>query len=70
MAAKIEKKGIVRKVSNKIAISVITSVGWLIFVLYWVGFQWGGFPVTQNLIIILIALLVVGVINGVTWTRW
>jgi hypothetical protein len=59
-----------KTLSRKIAISIITGVGWLIFVLAWIGFYWGNFSIIQNLVVLAISLLVIGGINGVVWTSW
>lgn len=59
-----------KTLSRKIAVSIITGVGWLIFVLAWIGFYWGNFSILQNLVVLAISLLVIGGINGVVWTSW
>jgi len=54
----------------RIAVSIVTCVGWLIFLILFLGFYADGFSIYQNLAIILASLLVVGAILGPIWAHW
>ena len=51
----------------RIAISIISVVGWLIFLISWLFFYAGGYDIYQNIAIFIVSLLILGGINGVTW---
>jgi hypothetical protein len=51
----------------KIAISVIAGVAWLIFLILWLYFVAERFSVYQNLAIFLLSVLILGIINSITW---
>jgi hypothetical protein len=57
-------------VTWRIAFSIITSVFWLVFILYWIGFLWGDFEVGQNVASLCISSVVFAGINGLVWTIW
>ncbi len=68
---KINKGGsFIKMLGNKIATTIISSIGWLVFVVYWAAFEWSGYTFFQNLSILVISLLVVIGVVAVTWTRW
>jgi len=56
--------------SWRIALSVIVGVGWLVFLVIWLFFQWGSYSWEKNLAIILLSLLIVGGVLGLPWILW
>lgn len=51
----------------RFAVSIISIVGWIIFLISWLLFFASNFDIYQNIAIIIISLLVLGVIKGVVW---
>ena len=62
--------GSMKSLSRRIGVSIITSIGWLIFVLIRIGFYWSQFTPGQNIVVIVVSFLVFAAINGVMWTSW
>jgi len=54
----------------RVALSIVVSVGWLIFVILWLGFLAGDYSGYQNLAIILVSVLALAGILGATWVIW
>ncbi|MFO7966654.1 MAG: hypothetical protein R6U44_03545 [Archaeoglobaceae archaeon] len=54
----------------RVAISVITGIGWLIFLIIWAFTYASDYNIYQNTAIFLISVLVLGGINAVTWIPW
>ncbi|TKJ25649.1 MAG: hypothetical protein CEE41_04005 [Hadesarchaea archaeon B3_Hades] len=54
----------------RVAVSIVTGVGWLIFLILFLVFYAEGFSIYENLAIILASILVTGVIRGPTWAYW
>ena len=51
----------------KIAISVSAGIAWLIFLILWLYFVAERFSVYQNLAIFLLSVLILGIIDSITW---
>ena len=54
----------------RVALSIIVGIGWLIFLILWLGFFAGDFNVYQNIAIFLVSLLGIAVILGPAWAHW
>ncbi len=52
------------------AVSIVTGVGWLIFLILFLAFYAEGFSIYENLAIVLASILVTGVIRGPMWAYW
>jgi hypothetical protein len=52
---------------NRIALSIIAGIGWLIFILLFTLFWSTDFSTFQSLMIILISFLIVGALIGLMW---
>jgi len=55
---------------SRVAASIVTGAGWLIFVLLYAGFWSAGYTLFQSVIIFLISLIVLVGILGVMWAPW
>lgn len=51
------------------AVSIVVGVGWLLFLLIFLGFYAEGLNIYRNLAIILASILVVSAILGAIWAR-
>ena len=54
----------------RIPISIVSGVGWLIFLVLWLFFYWGEYSWERNLAVIMLSLLVVGIILVVPWMSY
>lgn len=54
----------------RLAVTIITAVLWLVFVLYWIGFLWVDFEVGQNIATLCISSVVFTGLNALIWTIW
>jgi heme/copper-type cytochrome/quinol oxidase subunit 4 len=54
----------------RVAVSIATVVGWLVFLIIFLAFHADHFTVYQNLAIFLASILVVGAILGSMWAYW
>jgi len=54
----------------RISLSIISGVGWLIFLIIWLFFYATDFNVYQNIAIIIVSILAIGGIMGATWAPW
>jgi hypothetical protein len=54
----------------RISLSIISVVGWLIFLIIWLFFYATNFNVYQNIAIFIISILAFGGIMGATWAPW
>ena len=54
-------------IGKRIAISIISIVGWFILLIVWLFFYASNFDVYQNIAIFIVSLLILAGINGVTW---
>jgi len=48
-------------------ISIISGIGWLVFLIVWLFFYAGDYNGYQNLAVVILSLLVVGIVNGGGW---
>jgi hypothetical protein len=51
----------------KISATVITTITWLAFNLYWIAFLWGGYSIFQNLILLIVFFLVFSAVISLLW---
>ncbi len=54
----------------RVAVSIVTGVGWLIFLILFLAFYAEGFSIYENLAIVLASILVTGAIRGPMWAYW
>lgn len=57
-------------VTWRLAVTIVTAVLWLVFVLYWIGFLWVDFEVGQNIATLCISSVVFTGLNALIWTIW
>lgn len=57
-------------VTWRIAFSIISSMVWLIFIVAWIGFGWGGFETSENIAVVCISSVVWTGLNGLVWAIW
>jgi hypothetical protein len=55
---------------GRMAISMISGLGWLISLIIWLFFFAEDLSVYQNIAVFLISLLVLGAINVLIWVPW
>ena len=51
-------------------ISVGSGIGWLVFLIVWLFYYAGDYTGYQNLAVLILSLLVVGIVNGGGWAVW
>ncbi len=51
-------------------ISIVSGIGWLVFLVIWLFFYAGDYTGYQNLAVFILSLLVVGIVNGGGWSLW
>jgi hypothetical protein len=54
----------------RVSLSIIVSIGWLVFLILWFAFYASDYTVYQNIAIILVSILIMGAILGVSWVSW
>ncbi len=54
----------------RVAVSVISVFGWVIFVLLYFGFWADQFSGLQSAVLILVSILVFIAMNGAAWASW
>jgi hypothetical protein len=54
----------------RIPLSIVTGVGWLVFLVIWLFFYAGDYHVYQNIGVIMLSILAVGLVLGVAWAAW
>ena len=54
----------------RVSLSIITGVGWLVFLILWLFFYAGGYNIYQNIAIFIVSLLIVGGVLGAAWAPW
>jgi len=58
------------KWKGRVAISIITGIGWIVFLTLWLFFYAEDYSGYQNLAVFIVSLLVIGVIQSVVWIPW
>jgi hypothetical protein len=53
----------------RVSLSILVSIGWIIFLIYWFFFV-EGFTMYEKVAIVLLSLLVLGGILGIPWYVW
>jgi hypothetical protein len=51
-------------------ISIASGIGWLMFLIVWLFFYAGDYTGYQNLAVLILSLLVLGIVNGGGWAVW
>ena len=54
----------------RISLSIVMSIGWLIFLIVWLAFFAGDYTLYKNIAIIMISILVLFLILGGSWAAW
>ena len=54
----------------RISLSIVMSIGWVIFLIVWLAFFAGEYTLYRNIAIILISILVLVLILGGSWAQW
>lgn len=54
----------------RVTLTVIVGIAWLIFLVLWLFFYASGFDIYQNLAIIIVSVLAVGIVVAPTWVFW
>jgi len=54
----------------RVALSIITFFGWIIFLILWLFFYAGSYNVYQNIAIFIVSLLAFIAVNGAAWASW
>ncbi len=57
-------------VTWRIVVSIVSTVVWFVFMLFWVGFIWDSFEAAQNVVVLCISGVVFTGINALVWTIW
>lgn len=57
-------------VTWRLAFTIVTAVVWLVFVLYWIGFVWPDYEISQNIASLCISSVVFLGSNALAWTIW
>ena len=52
------------------AVSALSGIGWIIFLVYWLLVGSSYYDPYQNLAIFIVSILVLGAVNVVTWLSW
>lgn len=55
------------RIQWKISITVVTTIAWLTFSLYWIAFIWEKYNAFQNIILLIIFFLVFSAVNALLW---
>ncbi len=55
------------RIQWKISITVVTTIAWLAFSLYWIAFIWAKYNAFQNIILLTVFFLVFSAINALLW---
>jgi len=63
-------EGAMRGQGWRVAISIITAIGWLIFLIIWLFFYASEFNLYQNLAVLIVSLLALAGINAAIWASW
>jgi hypothetical protein len=54
----------------RIPLSVVTGIGWLVFLVIWLFFYAGDYKLIQNIGMFLLSIMFVALILGVAWAAW
>lgn len=54
----------------RIPLTIITGVGWLVFLVIWLFFYAGDYHIYQNIGVFMLSILIAGVILAGAWAAW
>jgi len=54
----------------RVSLSIITGIGWLIFIILWLFFYAQDYTLYQNIAIFLVSILVMGAVMGASWASF
>lgn len=54
----------------RVSLSIIVSLGWLVFLILWLFFYAATFNIYQNIAVFLASILVMVAILGAAWAPW
>jgi len=54
----------------RVSLSVVVSMGWLVFLIIWLFFYADRYTLYQNIAVFLVSILVLGAILGTPWAHW
>ena len=54
----------------RVSLSIIVSIGWVVFIILWLFFYTSGFTFYQNIGVILATVLIMAAILGAAWASW
>lgn len=54
----------------RVALSILVTIGWLIFLILWLAFYADNFSFYQNIAVFLVSILVMASILGSAWAYW
>jgi hypothetical protein len=54
----------------RVSLSIIVSLGWLVFLVIWLFFYAESFSLYQNIAIFIASILVLAAIMGASWAPW
>lgn len=57
-------------VTWRLAITIVSAVVWLVFVLYWIGFLWPDYEIAENITSLCISAVVFTGLNALVWSIW
>lgn len=57
-------------VTWRLVVSIVSTVVWLVFMLYWIGFVAADFETPQNIVVLCISGVIFSGLNALVWTIW
>ncbi len=55
---------------KRVSLSIIVSIGWLVFLILWLFFYASDFTVYENIAIVVVSILIMVAILGASWASW
>ena len=57
-------------VTWRIVVSIVSTVVWFVFMLFWIGFIWDSYESAQNVVVLCISGVIFTGINALVWAIW
>lgn len=54
----------------RLVVTIVSTVIWLVFMLYWIGFAATDFEAAQNIVVLCISSVIFTGLNALVWTIW